>query len=480
MDIEETVELINQIENYRNYHRLEFYQPYDYQKKFHHARDLQNKLAVQRALMAANQIGKTFCGANESAMHLTGLYPKWWNGHKFRKPTEGLVASTTNETTRDRCQREMYGEPTDPNQLGTGSIPKDLIGETVRKPGVPNAFDSVLVKFIENGAWTGGWSKNYFRAYEQGPKKFMGYRIDWGWGDEEPPADVWSQMLRATFATDGILYITFTPEEGVTQVVYQFMNDLKPGQALIQATWDDAAHMTPEKQLQKLAATTEHEREMRSKGIPMVGSGLIFPVKEEEIKVPQFEIPAWWPRIVGADFGISHPFALAFCAFDRDTQTFYVYKTYRKSGAVPPVHAAAIGNEERWIPIAWPHDGLIRDKQSGKPLADVYRELGLNMLRDPFSNPPPPGQPEGKGGQGVEVGLVEMLTWMETGHFKVFDTCLDWFEEKRMYHRENGEVVKLYDDLMSATRYAFQMRRFVQTKPVIQKRQTITQGLVNW
>ena len=39
-----------------------------------------------------------------------------------------------------------------------------------------------------------------------------------------------------------------------------------------------------------------------------------------------------------------------------------------------------------------------------------------------------------------------------------------WFEEKRMYHRDNGLVIAKYDDLLSATRYAFMMRRYAAPK----------------
>ena len=88
MSIDETVELIEELENYRRTHRLEFYEPYDYQKKFHGAISQEGTLARQRALMAANQIGKTFCGAMETAFHLTGLYPEWWTGHRFEKAVE--------------------------------------------------------------------------------------------------------------------------------------------------------------------------------------------------------------------------------------------------------------------------------------------------------------------------------------------------------------------------------------------------------
>jgi len=473
--LEDVTNLVSQIENYRNTHRLEFYEPYGYQKKFHHAHGLGGGLAAQRALIAGNQVGKTFCGAMETAFHLTGLYPAWWEGYRFDKPVEWMVASTTNETTRDRCQREIFGEPTDDRSLGTGAVPKKFIGEPTRKPGVPNAYDSVLVKHV-----SGGWSKVYFRAYEQGAKKFMGYRIDGGWGDEEPPADVWSQMLRGTFATNGILFLTFTPEEGFTNVVHQFVNDLKMGQAVVHAEWDDAPHMTPEKQEQKLGAIPSHEREMRRRGVPMMGTGIVYPVNEDVLKTDPIVIPGHWARIFAVDFGWDHPAALVCLAWDRDTDVIYVYDVWKQSKALLEVHAQAIKSRGEWVPIAWPHDGMKHDPKSGKPMADLYRSMGCNMHFQPFSNPPSIGQKEGQGGNGVEVGVLEILSRMETGRFKVFSHLKDWFDEWRMYHRKDGEIVKLNDDLMDATRYAVQMRRHAMTQPVRAKPQQSYAGMSNW
>ena len=57
---------------------------------------------------------------------------------------------------------------------------------------------------------------------------------------------------------------------------------------------------------------------------------------------------------------------------------------------------------------------------------------------------------------------MEMLTRMQTGRFKVFADLLDWFEEFRLYHRKDGKVVKVGDDLMSATRYGVMMLRYAE------------------
>ena len=485
-------ELIQKLDEHEKTHKLLRYEAYDYQKKFHHAHgegdfvpvpsdSKREGLSIHRALMCANQIGKTFCGGMEAAMHLTGIYPDWWQGHRYKHPVTFLCASTTNETTRDRCQAELLGEPTNPDMLGTGSIPKDCIGKRTRKAGVPDAYEIVSVKHI-----SGGWSRCYFKCYEQGAKKFMGYRLDGAWCDEEPPQDIWAQILRGLLATNGMAYITFTPEEGVTEVVNSFMNELAPGQSLTQATWDDAPHMTPDTIEQKLKSLSPHEREMRSKGVPLMGSGLIFPIPDEDIMCDPFQIPNHYAQIIGVDFGWDHPFAAVKIAHDRENDKFYVTDCFREKNLLIPIAADRVrrmGGDR--IPVVWPHDGMQHDKNSGKPLAELFREHHLMMHIDPFTNPPQPGQKEGQGGQGVEVGLLDMYTAMEEGRFKVFSTLHDWFEEKRIYHRKvinnRVDIVKKRDDLMSATRYAKMMIRHAITMlPMNIKRTTHSTGLRNW
>jgi hypothetical protein len=88
------------------------------------------------------------------------------------------------------------------------------------------------------------------------------------------------------------------------------------------------------------------------------------------------------------------------------------------------------------------------------PMAKQYESQGLNML---FQH----AQFEDKS-VSVEAGLLDMLTRMEAGKFKVFAELKDWFEECRLYHRKDGRVHKEHDDLMSATRYAVMMLRFAE------------------
>jgi hypothetical protein len=152
-----------------------------------------------------------------------------------------------------------------------------------------------------------------------------------------------------------------------------------------------------------------------------------------------------WPRICGLDFGWQHPTAAVWIAWDRDSDTAYVYDCYRVAEKTPAEHYIAIRSRGAHIPIAWPHDGLQHDKGSGLQLAQQYRDQGLNMLEDKATAAPMDGEDEGTGGNSVEAAVMDMLDRMQTGRLKVFSNLNDWFEEFRMYHRKDGKIVKLKD-----------------------------------
>lgn len=222
-------------------------------------------------------------------------------------------------------------------------------------------------------------------------------------------------------------------------------------------TIDDAEHYTPAQRQAIIDSYPPHEREARTKGIPSMGSGRVFPVTEESITVAPFVIPAHYVQINGIDFGWDHPFAAINCAWDREADVFYVCKEYAARETTPIVHAAAVKPWGEWIPVAWPHDGMQHDKQSGVTLAKAYEAQGLKLLSEKATFE--------DGGNGVEAGIMEMLDRMQTGRWKVFSTCGGWFSEFRLYHRIEGLIEKLKDDRISASRYAYMMRRHAATKP---------------
>lgn len=235
-------------------------------------------------------------------------------------------------------------------------------------------------------------------------------------------------------------------------------------------TIDDAEHYTPEQREAIIASYPAHEREARVRGIPSMGSGRVFPIPEEDITCEPREIPSHWPQIVGIDFGWDHPFAACRLAWDRDADVVYVTAEYAQREATPVIHAAAVKPWGSWVPVAWPHDGLQHDKGSGVPLAQQYRDQGLNLLNDKATFE--------DGSNGVEAGIMEMLDRMQTGRWKVFSTCGGWFGEFRLYHRIDGLIVKERDDRISASRYGLMMLRHAITKPSARPLQIANFGVV--
>lgn len=214
----------------------------------------------------------------------------------------------------------------------------------------------------------------------------------------------------------------------------------------------DVEHFSDAERESILDSYPLHERDARAKGVPQLGSGRVFPVDEAWIGVEPFDLPAHWPLLGAIDFGWDHPTAAVRVAWDRDADAVYITHCYRIRHATPVVHAAAL---KAWgvIPWSWPRDGL-NDTAAGENLAKQYGGQGLAMLPDPASFD--------DGGYSVEAGLMQLLDRMQTGRFKVFAHLHDWFDEFRLYHRKDGRVVKEYDDLMSATRYAVMMLRFAR------------------
>jgi phage terminase large subunit-like protein len=410
----------------------------------------------ERLLMAANRFGKTECGAAEMSYHLTGQYPSDWPGKRFDKPVRAWAAGVTSETTRDVVQAKLIGPPFIEAEWGQGMVPKSCIIDIACARGIPAAIDTVSIKHV-----SGGTSALQFKSFERGREKWQGAACEVIWFDEECPADIYSEGLTRTNETGGIVFITFTPLDGVTEVVRRFLHEKNPDRHVTQATIDDAPHFSAADKKRIVASYLPHEAEARIKGVPVLGSGRIFPIPEESISIaPLASIPKHWPRIGGLDFGFEHPAAAVELAWDRDTDTVYVIRAWRERHTTPILHAAALRAWGKRLVWAWPRDGRRETLEgAGISLAKQYTAAGLKMTRTHANiDDGTPG-----GSVSVEAGLMDMLDRMQTGKFKVYNTLNDWFEEFRLYHRKDGKVFKEHDDLMAATRYAVMMLREAKT-----------------
>lgn len=415
----------------------------------------------QRAFVAANRVGKTLTGAFEMTCHLTGEYPEWWQGRKFKKPILAWAASRSNSVTRDVLQYELLGSILD---IGSGMIPKDSIHKTTKKAGVTDAIETIYVKHA-----SGGLSELTFKAYEQGRETFQGTKRSVIWLDEEPSdAGIFTESLTRTMGAgengeDGIVFCTFTPLFGLSDVVLSFIPDGKfpengtppdaPSKFVVNVGWDDVPHINEEWKKSTLAAYSEHEAKARSQGIPALGSGSVFTMPEEDITVQSFAIPPWWPKAFGMDFGFTAPTAVVWGAQDPNSNIIYLYSEHAQAKTTPPIHAEAIKARGAWIQGACDPAGGGSSQRDGSTLIDEYLTLGLEI--EPSRG--------GKGSKEVRISKVRVL--LESGQLKVMDHLTKWLGEYRVYrYNEKGDLIKKNDHLMDATQYL--ISEFDDTKSV--------------
>lgn len=413
----------------------------------------------QCLLMAANRVGKTYTGCYIDAVHATGRYPDDWKGHRFTTPPLIWVLGYSGEKCRDILQSAIVGAYSN-GQCEGGLIPKEAILDAVGG-AVARMASQVSVE------WTGpdgekGVSIIQFKSYSQGQHALMGDGIDWYHIDEEPKDEtIWPQVLTRTATGDngngGRGILTFTPENGRTQLVKQFMDEIGPGQYMQRATWDDAPHLSESIKESLLSAFPAHQRDMRSKGEPLMGAGLIYDFVEADIVVSPFPIPYYWFVIDGMDFGWDHPQSQVQLVWDRDADIFYIVNAWKASKVQPHEAYHIVSPWAEGVPTAWPHDGLQTEKGSAKQQKSYYSEAGFVML--------PEHATWEDGGNGVWAGIMEINNLLKTGRLKVFANLHPLLEEMRQYHTRTDahgkiHIVKTGDDLVDALRYAYMMRRF--------------------
>jgi hypothetical protein len=206
---------------------------------------------------------------------------------------------------------------------------------------------------------------------------------------------------------------------------------------VINAGWDDAPHLSEDEKQRLIKTIPPYQIKARTQGIPMLGSGAIYPIDEDEIKVDGFEIPNMFTRGYGLDVGWNAT-AAVWCARDMGTDTVYVYDVYKRGQAEPAVHISAIQQRGEWPGYIDPSAAGAGKIKDGEAILDIYEKY---LRVEPADNT-------------VEAGIFDVYERLTTGRLKVFRHLAAFFEEFRLYRRdEKGKVVKVNDHIMDAMRY---------------------------
>ncbi len=224
---------------------------------------------------------------------------------------------------------------------------------------------------------------------------------------------------------------------------------------LIQLDWDDAPHLSDEVKKELLASIPEYQRDARSKGIPQLGSGAIYPIPRIDVEIKDFEIPDFWERWYGMDVGWNAT-AVVWFARNPDTDERYITSVYKMGKEKPVVHASAIKARGAWVKGAIDPASRGRSQADGNQLLQSYTDEGLKLVC---------------ADNAVESGLYKVWQLLATGQLKVFKSCAAWWDEFTLYRRDDkGKVVKEKDHLMDAMRYGIMSEQEVADVPLSRKK----------
>jgi phage terminase large subunit-like protein len=444
----------------RRYRAKDWWTPYPKQAQFFAT----GTRFRERGLFAGTQLGKTEALAYEVACHLTGEYPPDWAGRKFDAPVRVWAVGDSLKMVRDIQQKKLCGEPGNVESFGSGMIPKDrFVGDPALARGETHAYDTIQVRHVG-----GGLSTLRFRTYQAGRTALQGETLNIVWCDEEPADyEIYSELLARISATGGMLMIGFTPLRGMSEISIRYRQEFSPDRTYVQFGIDDVSpggHIKPEDRARIIGGYPEHEREARARGEPMLGEGKVYRTPEADIieETDPLTFPTYWRWGYGIDLGIDHPFAAVLMVWDIDQDVIHLVAELRVSGQTPGQHFAImralelrIFNRHMDFPVAWPADAGTRDKGSGEPIKNLYKQYGLRMMAEPATH----AHLKGAAANSLEGGIQEIDLRERNGKWKVARSCVCYLEERRLYHRKDGEIVRLRDDALSAARYGTMMKR---------------------
>ena len=443
------------------FNQLKYFRPFEHQRKF-----FATGGSPRRGILAANRIGKTVSTCYETAYHLTGLYPSWWpkNAKRFIKPITVFVAGEGWEQVARVLQDELIGtkDVKIRDHIGTGAVPRDcIVQDTMR-------CDGANILGIEIKHISGANSYLLFGNYTQEVRNLQGFKLDLVIFDEQPPDDVFSELVTRTATTQGQVLCSFTPLKGLNGLVSKFWYE-EDGYEHVRVTWDDVPEYDPwgepfllfETRRQLERDYLPHEREARIAGVPVMGQGAVFQIRN-------------WPTYKTGDFDfrmmnhIERIIALDLGLVRDKTVISLLYWNPREQEAWLHSQICVKGTEEaapvNWIqhlmrpevfgcPIVLPSDANTagRYTMSALSLRQMFEEYNLNVVQHPAMNPP---DSEGKVTNHKSFGINTMRQMMELSTFHINENCVEFLREAKNYFVDEKGRFSDPDDCIDSARYA--------------------------
>ncbi len=451
----------------KNDNQITYFKPYDWQLKFWE----QTKSKKQLMIKAAVRVGKTDTTVIPLACWLTNTYPDYWNGYIFNYPITCYVLGQSYDQLKRVLQKKLLGEIDHNTGRFTGGwIPSRFISSNPKhidwNGAVKGGIKSIRIKTTETKA-TGMYSTLYFFSYEQGQGVLMGDSVDVVLIDEQvKDPSIYPQLVNRTSTgaklTGGLILASMTPEYGRTPLIKQFQEDLKPHQYLMSVTWWDAPHWTKKMIEENLESLPAHLRDLKSKGVEIMGSGLVYPFSEESLKERLVDPPSYFRYLGAIDFGIRTG-ALVVGVLNPDNKKITIIEAIRTDDwGINRIadKMLSYGTNLKW---AWPMDGYQIKENSGSGITQLeqLRRMGVKTLGVHAHLTIKGEDGTQKKTTSVEAGVQEVYHLLSANKLTIDPTLSAFWEEFRFYAREEGVIkhkknhqnIKVGDHIMDAFRY---------------------------
>ena len=443
------------------FNQLEYFRPFQHQIDF-----FATGHSSRRGILAANRIGKTVSTCFETAMHLTGRYPAWWpeTARRFDSPITVMVAGEGWSQVALVLQNELLGTNDVKLRLniGTGAIPReDIRIDTMRSDGA-NCIG------VEIRHASGGNSYLLFANYTQEVRQMQGFKLNLAVFDEQPPDNFFSEIVTRTATTQGQVLCSFTPLKGLNGLVSKFWNR-EQGYDHIRVSWDDVPELDPWGEPFLLKETRQqlerdylpHERDARRNGIPVMGRGAVFQIRNWPLYrdgAYDFRNRHDIERVIALDLGlINDRTVISLMYWNPSAQEAWLDRQVLVQGIEE-------ANPVNWInhlmrpevfgcPIVLPPDAGTpgRYTMTSLSLRQLFEQYELNVYPDPIRNPP---DSEGRTTNHKSFGINVMRQMLELGTLHINENCADFIRECQNYYADERGRFSDPDDAIDSGRYA--------------------------
>jgi phage terminase large subunit-like protein len=441
------------------YNQLRYFRPFEHQKRF-----FETGHSDRRGILAANRIGKTVSTCYETAMHLTGIYPDWWTGKRFTKPITAMVAGEGWSQVAMVLQNELLGTQDIKIQdsIGCGAIPRDnIVFETMRNDGA-NCLG------IEVRHASGNNSYLVFANYTQEVRQMQGFKLSLAVFDEQPPDDFFSEIVTRTATTQGQVLCSFTPLKGLNGLVSKFWNH-EEGYEHIRVSWDDVPEYDPWGEPFLLMSTRQqlerdylpHERDARRNGVPVMGKGAVFQIRNwPTYKTGEYDLRSVQgiKRIIALDLGlINDKTVITLMYWHPEEQEAWLHHQIVVKGteeANPMNYINHLMRPEVFgTPIVLPADASTQGRytMSSQSIRELFEQYELNVHPDAIMNPP---DDAGRRTNHKSFGINVMRQMLELGTLHVNENCTEFIKEAQNYYADERGRFSDPDDCIDSARYA--------------------------